>query len=194
MTDAISPSRRRTCPNCGSRARVAGNPYYGVGLAVHSHLWSCTRCQSVGFVGMPKAPAESDAGDSERLTPERRPRRGFARVVGFVSGRAMEDIRFEGRDEWIAAVDRALSHPDASPLLAAKALDRGVVLTVAQFEASHASVTGVSTLSHARLAQLAGLPRSVVLRARLALIELGLEDLASAPGAHLRIRRELRHR
>ncbi|MFE4467745.1 hypothetical protein ACFRFH_02930 [Leifsonia sp. NPDC056824] len=106
----------------------------------------------------------------------------------------MEDIRFEGRDEWIAAVDRALSHPDASPLLAAKALDRGVVLTVAQFEASHASGTGVSTLSHTRLAQLAGLPRSVVLRARLALIELGLEDLASAPGAHLHIRRELRHR
>jgi len=106
----------------------------------------------------------------------------------------VERNRFEGRDEWIAAVDRALRHPDAFPLLAAKALDRGTVLTVAHVEASQASDTGVSTLSHARLARLTGLPRWVVLRARLALIELGLEDLACAPGAYLQLRRELRHR
>lgn len=106
----------------------------------------------------------------------------------------MEGNRFAGRDEWIAAVDRALRHPDAIPLLAAKALDRETVLTVAHVEASQASDTGVSTLPHARLARLAELPRSVILRARLTLIELGLEDLAPAPGAHLQLRRELRHR
>lgn len=106
----------------------------------------------------------------------------------------MEGNRFEGRDEWIAAVDRALRRPDASALLNAKALDRETVLTVARVEAAQASDTGVSTLSHDHLAQLVGLPRSVILRARLALIELCLEDLASTPGAHQRVRRELRHR
>ncbi|MFE4950217.1 hypothetical protein ACFQ9V_08905 [Leifsonia sp. NPDC056665] len=106
----------------------------------------------------------------------------------------MQDTHFEGRHEWIAAVVGALSRPDTRAVLAAKALDREIVLTVARVEAAQASDTGVSTLSHARLAQLAGLPRSVILRARLALIELGLEDLASTSGAHQRVRRELRHR
>jgi DNA-binding transcriptional ArsR family regulator len=106
----------------------------------------------------------------------------------------MEDFRFDGCDAWIAAVDRALSRPDARRLLAASALDGGTVLAVARAEVSAASGAGVSTLSHGQLAQLTGLSRSTVLRARLALIELGLEDLASAPGAQGQVHRELRHR
>jgi hypothetical protein len=106
----------------------------------------------------------------------------------------MQDTRFDGPDEWIAAVDRALSRADAADLLADKAIERGTVLAVARVEASEASEDGISLLSHARLAQLTGLPRSAVLRVRLALIELGLEDLASTPGAGWSLRRELRHR
>lgn len=106
----------------------------------------------------------------------------------------MVGARFEGRDAWLAAVHRALAQPDAPPILAATGIDRGSVLTVARCEASEASDRGISILSHARVAQLTGLPRSAVLRARLALMELGLEDLASAPAAHGQIQRVLLHR
>jgi hypothetical protein len=100
--------------------------------------------------------------------------------------------RFGGADEWFAAVERALSRTDAGPILAAMATDRGTVLATARTEAAEATAGGVSTLSHARIAELSGVPRSAVLRARLALIELGLADVVAAPGASGEVHRQLR--
>ena len=104
----------------------------------------------------------------------------------------MADSLFRSRDAWIAAVDRALMCADARQVLALKDIDPEVVLSVACAEASWATDGGVSTLSHARLAELTGHPRSAVLRARLALVELGLEDLAAVTGAPGTCHRELR--
>lgn len=106
----------------------------------------------------------------------------------------MRDARFEGREAWIAAVHGALARSDAHPILAAMAIDRDCVLTVARCEASGASDSGISTLSHSSLAESTGLPRSAVLRARLALVELGLEVLACAPSSRGDIDRMLHHR
>ena len=106
----------------------------------------------------------------------------------------MDDARYEGPDEWMAAVHRALARADAHPILAAKGIDRETVLAVARREVSEASDRGISILTHARLARLTGMPRSTVLRARLALTELGLEGLASAPAAHGQVHRVLLHR
>ena len=50
MTESEIPMRPRSCPRCGARARVVTNPYFGVGLAVHTHLLSCTGCQFIGFL------------------------------------------------------------------------------------------------------------------------------------------------
>ncbi|NUU07867.1 hypothetical protein [Leifsonia sp. C5G2] len=105
----------------------------------------------------------------------------------------MESSRFAGRDDWLAAVGRALTSGRAEHLLGTMAIDRDVVLAVARCEVSRATEAGVCTLSHAGIAQSTGLPRSVVLRARLALIELGLSDLAVGPGIAGELRRELRH-
>lgn len=81
MTASESPSRRRTCPRCGARARVVSNPYYGVGLSVHTQLWTCTRCQSVGFVDLGKAPTGSRTGEPAK-PPTPRIRGGLARLIG----------------------------------------------------------------------------------------------------------------
>ena len=52
MADSEAFARPRTCPRCGARASIASNPYYGVGMAVHSHLWTCTRCEFVGLLNV----------------------------------------------------------------------------------------------------------------------------------------------
>ncbi|MEY9954160.1 hypothetical protein [Leifsonia sp. EB34] len=106
----------------------------------------------------------------------------------------MDDPRFEGCDEWMVAVDRVLARSEAHPILAAKAIDRDCVLTIAGCEASAASENGTCTASHAQLAELTGLPRSTVLRARLALIELGLMAFAPAPSPHGQVQRVIHHR
>ena len=105
----------------------------------------------------------------------------------------MVDAPFDGRDRWIAAVERALARPDARAILGPQGIDRALVLAVARVEASDASDSGESLSSHARLAELTGLPRSSVLRARLVLIELGLEVLAAAPGSAGSVQRRLCH-
>lgn len=105
----------------------------------------------------------------------------------------MDAARFEGRDEWMSAVQRALSCSDTDPILATAPIDRESVLTVARYEASAASEGGISTVSHARLAQLTGLPRSTVLKARLALIELGLMNLTAARAVNGQVHRVLHH-
>lgn len=104
----------------------------------------------------------------------------------------MQDTRFGGPDEWLAAVERALARVDARRILIETASDREVVLAVALVEVSAATAAGVSTLSHLQLAQLSGLSRSAVLRARLALVEFGLEDVVAAPGPLGPIQRQLR--
>ncbi|MGH1526431.1 helix-turn-helix domain-containing protein [Leifsonia sp. L25] len=58
---------------------------------------------------------------------------------------------------------------------------------------SRSSAGGISSLSTDQLAEATGLPRSTVLRARLALVELGLEDVVPHPRATLATRRELHH-
>ncbi len=104
----------------------------------------------------------------------------------------MRHRRFAGRDAWMAAVEQALAHPAALPILTAKALDVDAVRSVAGAEAARASDLGISCLSADQLADAAGLPRTSVLRARLALVELGLEDVVPGAGAG-NVRRELHH-
>jgi len=94
---------------------------------------------------------------------------------------------------WIAAVGHLLAGSAAQPVLAATGIDRVTLLAVARAEASGAGADGVTRLSHAQLAEAVGVPRAAVLRARLALIELGLEHLAAAPGAPGTVDRVLRH-
>jgi hypothetical protein len=106
-----------------------------------------------------------------------------------VSG--VHEPRFADRDAWIAAVEAALARRGANRILAALATDAQTVLTVARAECAEAT-DGVCVLSHSRIAEATGLPVAAVRRARLALIELRLEDLAAAPGAPGRIQRELR--
>ncbi|MEV8214125.1 hypothetical protein [Leifsonia sp. NPDC077715] len=100
---------------------------------------------------------------------------------------------FAGRDAWLAAVERELAHPAALPILAAKGLDPDVVRTVARIEASHASPLGLCSLSAEQLAGATRLPRAAVLRARLALVELGLEDVVAGPATAGVVHRELHH-
>ena len=114
-------------------------------------------------------------------------------MSGSAGAEAMEGSRFSGCDEWLAAVDRALAHAGSQQILASIAIDREAVLAVARCEVSCASEAGVCALSHAAIALSTGLPRPVVLRARLALIELGLADLAVGPGIGGEVSRELRH-
>lgn len=101
--------------------------------------------------------------------------------------------RFAGREAWMAAVEAALRHPAARPILGAKGLDPEVVRSVATVEASHASDRGISCMSSEQLAGETGLSRPSVLRARLALVELGLLDVVVLPGAGGVVGRELHH-
>lgn len=39
-----------TCPHCGAPARVAPNPFYGTGLAVHKTIVDCGECRRVRLV------------------------------------------------------------------------------------------------------------------------------------------------
>lgn len=114
----------------------------------------------------------------------------MSRSVGV---RAVDGSRFESPDAWIAAVERALARGDSRPVLDCTGIEREQVLAVARAEASGASESGVSALSHERLAELTGLPRPIVLRARVVLIELGLEDLTAASGPRGNLHRQLRH-
>src|ERR1700712_1258008 len=106
----------------------------------------------------------------------------------------MEESHFAGRSAWIAAVDRALTRSDAPQILTATAIDAEVLLAVARVEARCASDRGTSVISHARLGDLAGLPRSSVLRARRGLMDFGLDQLAPAPADPAGVHRILRHR
>lgn len=89
----------------------------------------------------------------------------------------MTDAHFTACDAWIAAADRTVARPLAREILDAKGIDTATFLAVVRCEASRAGADGISTLSHDQLAELTGVSRSCVLRARLALIELGLEYL-----------------
>ena len=103
----------------------------------------------------------------------------------------MGPLHFGGREAWLAGVERALSDDDASHILGAVGVDAETVLAVAAVEAAVASEDGVCSLGHARVSELTGLSRAAVLRGRLALIELGLIELAVTPGLDGRVCREL---
>ena len=105
----------------------------------------------------------------------------------------MGDRRFTDPDEWIAAVDRTLERPSARQILAVKGIEPATFLAVVRAEASGAGADGISILSHEQLAELTGASRSSVLRARLALIELGLEYLAADSRASGKVYRVLHH-
>jgi ribosomal protein S27AE len=83
MTDSEFRARRRTCPRCGHRVIAVGNPYYGVGLAVHSHLRICTRCDFVAFLPIASAVTEVEAGEPPQPQERRRPRGGLAGLIRF---------------------------------------------------------------------------------------------------------------
>lgn len=95
----------------------------------------------------------------------------------------MIEPRFTGPGAWAAAVDRVLARPGVRRDLVAKGIDPETLLAVAEVEASRADPDGISTLSHEGLAELTGVSRTSVRRLRLALVELGMETLAAAPGA-----------
>ncbi|NUU07868.1 hypothetical protein [Leifsonia sp. C5G2] len=57
------------------------NPYYGVGLAVHSHLWCCSRCDFVGFLRVQQAPRDSEQVDDGRPAPRWWARWRIARLL-----------------------------------------------------------------------------------------------------------------
>ncbi len=95
----------------------------------------------------------------------------------------MVDLRFSGTEAWMVAVTRALLRPGAGRALEAMALDPQILLTVARVEASHVAQNGVSSLSHEQIGLLTELPRVTVCRARVILIEWGLESLATVPSA-----------
>lgn len=96
-------------------------------------------------------------------------------------------------DPWFAAVGDIVSRPAAQAILAATGIDPDTLLVVARAEATRAEGDGIIRLSHEQLAESTGVPRTSVLRARLALIELGLEQLEAAPGAPGTVNRVLRH-
>gem|GEM_PF-987895 len=83
MNQPSLPTRPRWCRQCGSRARVVVNPYYGVGLAVHQYLSSCTRC---GFVEFLQTTRRDRAEDRPTGTATEQPRR--SRLAGLVRGRS----------------------------------------------------------------------------------------------------------
>lgn len=61
MKEPSTLTRPRWCPQCGTRMRITGNPYYGVGLAVHQHLAACRRCGFVEFLPpVPRSAREED--------------------------------------------------------------------------------------------------------------------------------------
>ncbi|NEN05708.1 hypothetical protein G3T36_07465 [Diaminobutyricibacter tongyongensis] len=103
----------------------------------------------------------------------------------------MTDSHFSDPGAWIAAVDRALERLSARHILAAKGIEPATFLAIVRAEASGAGANGITILSHEQLAQLTGVSRPSVLRARLALIELGLEYLAADSGASGKVHRIL---
>ncbi|MCU1421856.1 MAG: hypothetical protein JWN36_1507 [Microbacteriaceae bacterium] len=83
----------------------------------------------------------------------------------------------------MVAVMRALLRPDAPRSLEAMGLDPEVLLAVVRVEASRCEANGLSMLTHERLAELAGVSRSAVCRARLVLVDWSLESLVAVSGA-----------
>lgn len=70
QTDAPNSWKRpMVCPRCGSPARVVANPFYGVGLAVHRHLYGCTQCEFVEFWTTPQDDADVTGSQPDR-TPQ----------------------------------------------------------------------------------------------------------------------------
>lgn len=90
-------------------------------------------------------------------------------------------------------MEQALAYPDAMPSLASKGLDADAVRRIAHVEASHASPAGISALTPEQLAEATGLPAPVVRKARLALVELGLQDIVADARVNGDIERELHH-
>jgi hypothetical protein len=98
-------------------------------------------------------------------------------------------------EAWVDAVHRACAGPGAARDLNANGLDLETVLNVAAVESSQAEANGITSLSHDQLAELAGVSRFSACRARLVLIDLGLQSLEARSGAAAGVHRvlHLRH-
>lgn len=81
MNEPNTWRRPRWCQICGARARVVANPYYGVGLAVHSHISCCTRCDFAELLSMASERVEVDRSDAAPLPFWRRMRAGVVRAI-----------------------------------------------------------------------------------------------------------------
>jgi hypothetical protein len=75
MNEPTMLSRPRWCPQCNSRMQISGNPYFGVGLAVHRYLSACRRCGFIEFV-----PSTPHAGADQDLIGSTRERRRWWRL------------------------------------------------------------------------------------------------------------------
>jgi hypothetical protein len=81
MNESGLPRRPGPCPRCRGRTRVVDNPFFGVGLAVHSHLVSCTRCQFIGFLAIQNAAHLPTAREATPIASRPRLRAGLARMI-----------------------------------------------------------------------------------------------------------------
>lgn len=81
MNESNVPARPTSCPRCGARASIVSNPFYGVGLAVHSHLWSCSRCDFVALLSAQKGDGDFGADGGSPPTPGRRARGRVERLL-----------------------------------------------------------------------------------------------------------------
>jgi response regulator of citrate/malate metabolism len=103
----------------------------------------------------------------------------------------MAEHLFISADTWMDQVCRALAEPATAHQLTLRGLDAAIVLAVAQVEADEARPSGISALSHEQLAQLAGVSRPDVLRARIFLIDFGFQSLSWSQGEAGRLERVL---
>jgi hypothetical protein len=103
----------------------------------------------------------------------------------------MAEPLFISAEEWVEQVRRVVDRPGGALELQARGLDRERVLAVARAEAASAGAHGVAPLSHDELAHTAGVPRSEVLRARLYLVDVGLQSLSMTSGASVCVQRLL---
>lgn len=82
MAEPDAPRRPRRCARCGAPVRVVANPYYGVGLAVHRQLSSCTRCDLVEFMPGGRDEASVDRVEASRPGLWRRLSSRIERLLG----------------------------------------------------------------------------------------------------------------
>ncbi len=82
---------------------------------------------------------------------------------------------------WLGAVETLLSGAGAQGPLRSHGVDRNTVRLIARIEAQHADSAGRSHLTHAQVAELAGMSKATVMHSRLVLTDAALLELVPLP-------------